>query len=927
MPHILINPSKARQHLRTLGVMVLVMVSGALSPNLHAHSEKEKARFVAQNGIDSGACNNRFRPCRSIAYAVQQANKGDKILVAEGTYPITSEQELLYLVSELQPVLGGFNTLDNYQVQQPSQFKSTLTGVPPAYAETLYNKGFHVIADGKNGVGESVEISLNAIRQMNSSHAAAACVDGQSEGFECRNISMVAHVPLSALPTNSTSANDIWGHVDLNDMREYALIGLRRGVAVLDVTDAQNPTVVGSVSGQSTTWRDIKVYQYYSTSSQRWKAYAYAGADSVTEGLTIIDLTNLPNSISLDRRTQDDRLAHNVYISNVDYTTNTALTGRDALLHVTGTNNFGGSWRTFSLRNPQAPHPAYQLDGATRFDYTHDASSLLINDARATRDCVNGSSDGCSVMLDFNENELRLWDHTESNSATELGSETYPNAAYVHSGWWSEDKQYVILHDELDEQNSGLNTTVHFFDISDLNSPTLVASWEGPTRAIDHNGFTRGNRYYMSNYERGLTILDISDPLAPEEIGYFDTFPSSNNPSFNGNWGVYPYLPSGNILASDIQGGLYILRDETLDEDAAKVGFANTQFSINEGQTASFEVVKSGNGAMSVDYHIIEGSARSNDFDASAGTLSWSASETAPKTITIEAIADSGDETDEVFFVRLSNPVGGAIVNKDSTSFVTIPATGLVRGVVGFQQESLIVKETDGTITVDVARTGGADESLKVNYALTNGEAVIGGDIESATGSLLWGDGDSADKTISLTLIDDTESEPNESITLALSASNTALLSGDNQLTLTIRDDESNQPPTANAGNDLQVNTRQSVTLVGSASDAESDVEVSWAQTSGPSVTLNFSDTDAPTFTAPNSASMLIFELTVTDDFGLTATDTATVTVNAPVSDNASNNSSSGGGALNMLSMLWVMLILAIRQYRCTSILRAAQRD
>ena len=63
----------------------------------------------------------------------------------------------------------------------------------------------------------------------------------------------------------------------------------------------------------------------------------------------------------------------------------------------------------------------------------------------------------------------------------------------------------------------------------------------------------------MSNYERGLTILDITDPATPTEAGYFDTYTPSDNASFNGAWGVYPFLPSGNILVSDINSGLYVL--------------------------------------------------------------------------------------------------------------------------------------------------------------------------------------------------------------------------------------------------------------------------------------------------------------------------------------------------------------------------------
>jgi choice-of-anchor B domain-containing protein len=82
----------------------------------------------------------------------------------------------------------------------------------------------------------------------------------------------------------------------------------------------------------------------------------------------------------------------------------------------------------------------------------------------------------------------------------------------------------------------GLNTTVRLFEMSDLRAPSLLSTWTGPTGAIDHNGFVRGNRYYMSNYTRGMTILDISDTSAPKKVGFFDIFPISDNTSFNGAW-------------------------------------------------------------------------------------------------------------------------------------------------------------------------------------------------------------------------------------------------------------------------------------------------------------------------------------------------------------------------------------------------------
>ena len=64
----------------------------------------------------------------------------------------------------------------------------------------------------------------------------------------------------------------------------------------------------------------------------------------------------------------------------------------------------------------------------------------------------------------------------------------------------------------------------------------------------------------MSNYERGLTVLDVTQPTAATDIGFFDTYPTSDDAHFNGAWGVYPFLPSGTLLVSDIQSGLFVLR-------------------------------------------------------------------------------------------------------------------------------------------------------------------------------------------------------------------------------------------------------------------------------------------------------------------------------------------------------------------------------
>ena len=208
---------------------------------------------------------------------------------------------------------------------------------------------------------------------------------------------------------------------------------------------------------------------------------------------------------------------------------------------------------------------------------------------------------------------MKLWNITDASATTLLGTGEYNDVSksnqYVHSGWGTEDKQHIFLHDEFDEKDGGLNSTVRIFSIADLNNPTQVGQWTGPTRAIDHNGFVRGNRYYMSNYERGLTVLDITDPANPVTIGFFDTYTPSNNPGFNGAWGTYPFLPSGNILVSDIGSGLYILKDRTQESSQGKITFSDNAINANQGETLTVNVQRSNasapDQAISVAYQLL----------------------------------------------------------------------------------------------------------------------------------------------------------------------------------------------------------------------------------------------------------------------------------------------------------------------------------
>ena len=903
---------------------LIVLLLTFASQDVVAHAEHDKARFVAEDGEDIGRCDNRFRPCATIRFAAMQANKGDSVLVAAGTYLFENATDAQILNDALMPVIGGFSRIDHFQIQNPSVYKTTLVNVPVYLTSDLYDNGFNVIVDAKGANGEHVAERKQHHTLSQRISANLSCNNGMAGEYPCNGVSLLSHVPVSVLSSLSSEANDIWGHVDLNTNKEYAIVGMQRSVAVVDVSDASNPVVVGEITGQSTVWRDIKVFQYFDDTAKRWRAYAYSTADSVSEGFSVIDLNNLPNDVTLVTRITDDNSAHNIYISNVDYAFNTPLNMATPQIHITGQNTNGGAFRSYSLATAQRPSATYIPTGLTRSDYTHDASSMLVTDSRAQTDCVNANASGCTVILDFNEGTMRLWDHTNPNSVTELSSAGYVDSAYTHSGWYSEDMQYTFVHDELDERNSSLNTRVMVFDVSSLTTPQLVSIWVSDNPTVDHNGYVRGDRYYMSNYERGLTILDISDPTAPVEAGFFDTYPAFNTSNFNGAWGVYPFLPSGNILVSDIQGGLYVLKDETLGNEP-QVGFDVTQVITEADSVVTLTVNKQGSEAAEVSYEVIAGATDDNDVALSSGKLVWGANDTASQTISLTIGDNEAGEPTEKFFVRLFNANGVGIT--PGKGYALIAITGEAQpGSAELGVQTLTALEPAGSVSVNVSRQGGNDGTLTIDYALVSDTAMAGEDFIAQSGTLTWLDEDTTPKTITAELINDTDGETQESFTIELSAENADLLGNFTTTVINIKDDESNQAPIVNAGEDTSVNTRATQSLVGSASDPEGNlVSILWEQTSGTEVEIRNSGAFTARFTAPNEATTLIFSLSATDEFGVRSSDTVTVEVQAAPEETPDpdpvvlptppqNNDSSGGGSNTPWALFGLVVAIALRR-------------
>ena len=113
---------------------------------------------------------------------------------------------------------------------------------------------------------------------------------------------------------------------------------------------------------------------------------------------------------------------------------------------------------------------------------------------------------------------------------------------------------------------------------------------------------------------------------------------------------------------------------------------------------------------------------------------------------------------------------------------------------------------------------------------------------------------------------------------------------GGNTLNASVAVQVTNAAPSAEAGPDQRVPANTGVVLNGAASadpDGHTPLSFSWAQVAGTAVNLINANTAQASFSAPSLPDTLEFELTVSDAYGLTATDRVAVVVEG---NNAGNN-------------------------------------
>lgn len=378
------------------------------------------------------------------------------------------------------------------------------------------------------------------------------CVDGEAAGYSCESVDLVSFLSLSALGgAPGERVTDVWGWTDPETGHEYALIGRTAGLAFVDISDPGSPRFVGLMPSNPSHARDIKVYMDHAF---------FTGDGAGDHGLLVFDLTRLrdvaavPATFEPDARYDQVASAHNLVIdteSGFAYTVGTN----------TGGQSCGGGLHMIDIRDPLQPTFAgcyTDTEGLIWTGRTHDAQCTVYHGP-------DQNYQGRQICFAANETAMRIVDVTDKSAPEPISTASHPGTAYVHQGWLTEDHRYLYVNDELDEiVGTTDRTRTLIYDVAELDDPILIGEHLGPDQATDHNLYISGNRAYLANYQAGFRVLDVSDPEAPVEIGWFDTTPYGENPAgFGGGaWTAWPFFESGMIIVSSMNEGLFIVRPQ-----------------------------------------------------------------------------------------------------------------------------------------------------------------------------------------------------------------------------------------------------------------------------------------------------------------------------------------------------------------------------
>lgn len=322
-------------------------------------------------------------------------------------------------------------------------------------------------------------------------------------GF-AQNLQRIGH-----LSYGTQSLSGCWHHVDASGT-EWALVGTSTGLSVVDLTDPTQPIERFAVPGLINNWREVRT----------WQGYAYVTTEADSSGVTIVNLNHLPDSTPWKIWRGDGFFIDRVM-------DNHTVQIQDGYLYLFGGQNISDGAVIADLADPWNP----KIKSKYAATYVHDGY-------------IRGDT---------------LWT-CELNAAqfgvVDISNKTNPVLLTTHHtpGGLNHNCELSANGKTLFHTQEGLNFPMTAYDVSALDDIQLLDSYK-PSRKPEgevHNvRMMPGDFAVCPSYRGQLTIVDVSQPDNMIEIAW-DSLGNSLV------WDADPYLPSGILLATAKQEGLFI---------------------------------------------------------------------------------------------------------------------------------------------------------------------------------------------------------------------------------------------------------------------------------------------------------------------------------------------------------------------------------
>ena len=341
--------------------------------------------------------------------------------------------------------------------------------------------------------------------------------------------------------------SDVWGYTTPTG-EDYAIMGILEGVVIIRAEDlAIIDTILGPMQGDPYYHRDIKTFGHY--------AYVVSENTGTNEGMQIIDMSGLPESVELV-----GTYSYNEHVRSH----NMSIDAARGFAYICGQTYEG--FRVVDINNPENPDDIY-------FVYTEQ-----IHDVFARQDTV--------YVAEGWRGTFSIHDLSNKNNPELLARVEIPYNGYVHNIWSSEDGKYVVTTEETEPM------TVKIWSVEDLENIHVVGEYLGDN-LVAHNAQVIGTRIFISHYTYGMVIIDFSDPTDPVESAHFDTFPQHDDPSppWLGNWGVFQYTENGYVYGSDLDGLFTVMKYQKGLENGVIYGDVNEDQIVNAMDLAFLVIV------------------------------------------------------------------------------------------------------------------------------------------------------------------------------------------------------------------------------------------------------------------------------------------------------------------------------------------------